>query len=60
MTDLARAPLQQASAKPAIEADASAGFWRKSPTETLPPPDMVGPYMRNRPVSVEPVEGRRA
>ncbi|WP_421736154.1 oleate hydratase [Caulobacter sp.] len=43
-----------------IEADAGAGFWRKGPSGTLPPPDMMGPYMRNRPIAAQSVEGRKA
>lgn len=43
-----------------VEADASRAFWRKNRFETLPPPDMTGPYQRNRPVPAPAVEGRRA
>ncbi|OHT19136.1 oleate hydratase [Edaphosphingomonas haloaromaticamans] len=43
-----------------VEADATAGYWRKRADTTLPPPDMMGAYMRNRPVPREPVEGRKA
>ncbi|GAA5005218.1 oleate hydratase [Acinetobacter puyangensis] len=46
--------------KPPIEANVGASFWYKSPKDTLPPPDMMGPYMRNRPIPVEVVEGRKA
>lgn len=45
---------------PDIEADAGRTFWRKGPKDTLPPPDMMGPYMRNRPLPATPVEGRKA
>ncbi|NOW45367.1 oleate hydratase [Novosphingobium sp. SG751A] len=43
-----------------IEADAGSGFWHKGPADTLPPPDMMGPYMRNRPVGASNAEGRKA
>ena len=43
-----------------VEANVGEGFWRKSAQDTLPPPDMVGPYMRNRPVPGAPVPGRKA
>ncbi|MBB5046513.1 oleate hydratase [Rhodopseudomonas rhenobacensis] len=60
MTEPTSTTIRTASGKPPVEADATAGFWRKGPSDTLPPPDMVGPYMRNRPVPAEPVEGRKA
>ncbi|MBP6876488.1 MAG: oleate hydratase [Phenylobacterium sp.] len=43
-----------------VEADATAAYWRKGPHDTLPPPDMVGPYQRNRPVAPKSVKGRKA
>jgi hypothetical protein len=43
-----------------VEANVGEGFWRKGAQDTLPPPDMVGPYMRNRPVPQMPVPGRKA
>ncbi|HEX7853685.1 MAG TPA: oleate hydratase [Sphingobium sp.] len=43
-----------------VEADATAAYWRKRADTTLPPPDMMGAYMRNRPVLSEPIEGRKA
>ena len=43
-----------------VEADATAAYWRKGPHDTLPPPDMVGPYQRNRPVAPQAVKGRKA
>lgn len=43
-----------------IEADASAAYWHNRPDNTLPPPDMMGAYMRNRPVPAQTVEGRKA
>lgn len=43
-----------------VEADATAAYWRKGPHDTLPPPDMVGPYQRNRPVAPKAVKGRKA
>ena len=48
--------------KPGIKIEANVGeaFWRKGPQDTLPPPDTMGPYMRNRPLPVTPVEGRKA
>lgn len=45
--------------KSPIEANVGASFWYKGPKDTLPPPDMMGPYMRNRPIPVEVVEGRK-
>ncbi|WAC75078.1 oleate hydratase [Roseateles sp. SL47] len=42
-----------------VEADAGQRFWHKGPQDTLPPPDMMGPYMRNHPVTT-PVAGRKA
>lgn len=45
---------------PVVEANVGASYWHKGPNDTLPPPDMTGPYMRNRPVPTEPVEGRKA
>lgn len=45
---------------PVIEANIGQAFWRKEPSATLPPPDTTGPYMRNRPLPVTPVEGRKA
>lgn len=49
-----------ASSAPVIEVDAGEAFWRKGPKDTLPPPDMMGPYMRNRPLPVTKIEGRKA
>jgi len=43
-----------------VEADATAAYWRKGPHDTLPPPDMVGPYQRNRPVAPKAVKDRKA
>lgn len=43
-----------------VEADATAAYWRKGPHDALPPPDMVGPYQRNRPVAPKAVKGRKA
>lgn len=56
MSDLPQAP----KSAPVIEANIGQAFWRKEPLETLPPPDTMGPYMRNRPLPVTPVEGRKA
>ncbi len=44
----------------AVEADTTAGYWSNRPENTLPPPDMMGAYMRNRPVPVPPHDGRKA
>ncbi|WP_322517390.1 oleate hydratase [Rhodopseudomonas palustris] len=60
MTEPVRTPIHPTPGKPLIEANVGAGFWRKGPADTLPPPDMMGPYMRNRPVPAEQVEGRKA
>jgi len=43
-----------------VENDTTAAYWHHSPENTLPPPDMMGAYMRNRPVLGTPVEGRKA
>ena len=43
-----------------VETDASAAYWCNRPENTLPPPDMMGAYMRNRPVPANSVEGRKA
>ncbi|HET6389370.1 oleate hydratase [Hyphomicrobium sp.] len=43
-----------------VENDATAGYWHNSPENTMPPPDMMGAYMRNRPVPGNQVEGRKA
>lgn len=43
-----------------VEANIGEGFWRKGPQDSLPPPDMTGAYMRNRPVLGAPVAGRKA
>jgi len=43
-----------------VENDATAGYWDNSRDNTLPPPDMMGAYMRNRPVPADQVEGRKA
>ena len=42
------------------EADATSGYWSNSASNTLPPPDMMGPYMRFRPLPTTGVEKRRA
>lgn len=51
---------QPAHSRPATENDATERFWRKGAGDTLPPPDTMGPYMRNRPFPITKVEGRRA
>jgi len=43
-----------------VENDATAGYWHHRPENTLPPSDMVGAYMRNRPVPGNQVKGRKA
>lgn len=42
------------------EPDASRDYWRNRPENTLPPPDMMGAYMRNRPLPGEGIEKRKA
>lgn len=43
-----------------VENDTTAGYWSNRPQNTLPPPDMMGAYMRNRPFPGNQVEGRKA
>ncbi|MHB2264119.1 oleate hydratase [Aliihoeflea sp. PC F10.4] len=43
-----------------VENDTTSGYWHHRPENTLPPPDMMGAYMRNRPVIENKVEGRKA
>ena len=43
-----------------VENDATAGYWHHRPENTLPPPDMMGAYMRNHPVPGNQVKGRKA
>lgn len=43
-----------------VENDTTDGYWCNSPENTMPPPDMMGAYMRNRPVPGNQVEGRKA
>jgi len=43
-----------------VENDTTAGFWENSALNTLPPPDMMGAYMRNRPFPGNQVAGRKA
>jgi oleate hydratase len=43
-----------------VEADTTAGYWSNRPENTLPPPDMMGAYMRNHPVPVPAHDGRKA
>jgi len=40
--------------------DASRDYWRNRPENTLPPPDMMGAYMRNKPVPASSVAQRKA
>lgn len=43
-----------------VENDTTGAFWHNSAHNTLPPPDMMGAYMRNRPVPAHPVKGCKA
>ncbi len=43
-----------------VENDTTTGYWHHRPGNTLPPPDMMGAYMRNRPVPANQVKGRKA
>lgn len=43
-----------------VEADTTAGYWSHKPENTLPPPDMMGAYMRNHPVPVPENNDRKA
>jgi len=43
-----------------VENDTTAGYWHHRPENTLPPTDMMGAYMRNRPMPAQQVEGRKA
>ncbi|EAT13828.1 oleate hydratase [Bermanella marisrubri] len=43
-----------------VEKDATAEFWHNSPSNTLPPPDMLSPYSRNKPLKTEDIENRKA
>ncbi|MBJ7440118.1 MAG: oleate hydratase [Sphingopyxis sp.] len=43
-----------------VENDATAAYWANRALNTLPPPDMMGAYMRNRPVPGNQVESRKA
>lgn len=60
MTQQPNRPQLPASRMPLVEANVGEGFWHKGPDVPLPPPDMMGPYMRNRPVPTRPVAGRKA
>ncbi|WP_114240335.1 oleate hydratase [Dyella sp. C9] len=42
------------------EPDATRQYWHNRPENTLPPPDMLGPYSRNRPLAPEGVNERKA
>lgn len=59
MTDAADTPNDK-SGSFKVENDTTAAFWRNSALNTLPPPDMMGAYMRNRPVPGNQVAGRKA
>ena len=56
------APGRNAGATPAFEhePDSTGGYWSNRPENTLPPPDMIGAYMRNRPLPPEDVAQRKA
>ena len=43
-----------------VEADAYGFHWRNQPSNTLPPPDFVGAYNRNKPLAPNGVEKRKA
>lgn len=43
-----------------VENDTTSGYWSHTPENTLPPPDMMGAYMRNRPVPSDSAKGRKA
>lgn len=46
--------------KSKIEANIGEEYWSKGPQDTLPPPDMIGAYSRNRPYPPQQVAGRKA
>lgn len=56
----AKFPGVDSSAPFRVENDTTAGYWHHRPENTLPPPDMMGAYMRNRPVPGNQVKGRKA
>ena len=43
-----------------VETDASGAYWCNRAENTLPPPDMMGAYMRNRPVADPARKPRKA
>lgn len=43
-----------------VENDTTAGYWHHRAENTLPPPDMMGAYMRDHPVPGNQVKGRKA
>ena len=43
-----------------VEADAYGFYWRNHPSNTLPPPDLVSAYNRNKPLAPAGVEKRKA
>src|SRR5271165_5484267 len=43
-----------------VEADACGFYWRNRPENTLPPPDLVSAYNRNKPLARAGVEKRKA
>ncbi|PRD55394.1 oleate hydratase [Phyllobacterium myrsinacearum] len=43
-----------------VENDTTAAYWHNSAGNSLPPPDMMGAYMRNRPVPAGSAERRKA
>lgn len=40
--------------------DATASYWHNKPQNSLPPPDMIGPYSRSKPKVPDGNEGRKA
>lgn len=43
-----------------VENDTTAGYWSNRPENTMPVPDMMGAYMRNRPYPGNQAAGRKA
>ncbi|WP_024898647.1 oleate hydratase [Brucella rhizosphaerae] len=60
MTDTPAANGEKGAGRIKVEANIGEAFWRKGPLDSLPPSDLMGSYMRNRPLPVTPVEGRKA
>lgn len=43
-----------------VENDTTAAYWHHRPENTMPPPDMMGAYMRNHPVPANQEKDRKA